>query len=257
MNQSSERILVIDDDKELCSLLTKYLKPEGLEVDEAHDGKAGIEMTLSGKYSIIVLDVMLPGRLNGFNVLQRIRTETTLPVLMLSARGEDIDRITGLEMGADDYLAKPFNPRELLARIRTVLRRSVSGNQEAEDTGTARYRVGDVELDCRARVAYCANEPVRLTAVEFQLLEVLIQNAGKVVTREKLTQEVLDRTLSPFDRSIDVHVSRLRKKLGQGSGGMERIKAIRGAGYIYTVSAASNSEPPNSFAGKECADAES
>jgi two-component system response regulator CpxR len=240
MDQSLEHILVIDDDKELCSLLVTYLKPEGFEVEEAHDGKKGIEMALSRKYSLLVLDVMLPGRLNGFNVLQHIRVKTALPILMLSARGEDIDRIVGLEMGADDYLSKPFNPRELLARIRTIIRRSRSVIEEVI-TGehTVRYKIGDTELDCGTRVAYCANEPVKLTAVEFHLLEVLIQNAGQVVTRDKLTKDVLDRTLSPYDRSIDVHVSKLRKKLGHRSCGTERIKAIRGSGYIYTIPSSS------------------
>jgi two-component system response regulator CpxR len=257
MDQSLERILVIDDDKELCSLLATYLKPEGLEIEEAHDGKRGIEMALSRKYSLLVLDVMLPGRLNGFNVLQHIRAKTDLPILMLSARGEDTDRITGLEMGADDYLPKPFNPRELLARIRTILRRSGSINQEIiEGTSAVRYKIGDVELDCGTRVAYCANEPVKLTSVEFHLLEVLIQNAGRVVTRDKLTKDVLDRTLSPFDRSIDVHVSKLRKKLGHRICGTERIKAVRGSGYIYTISASSDEEMQEGSSGKGHPDAQ-
>ena len=256
MDQSLERILVIDDDKELCSLLATYLKPEGLEIEEAHDGKMGIEMALSRKYSLLVLDVMLPGRLNGFKILQHIRAKTVLPVLMLSARGEDIDRITGLEMGADDYLSKPFNPRELLARIRTILRRSGSGNQEIiEGASAIKYRVDDVELDCGTRIAYCANAPVKLTAVEFHLLEVLIQNAGQVVTRDKLTKDVLDRTLSPFDRSIDVHVSKLRKKLGHRSCGTERIKAVRGSGYIYTISSSLDKELQEGSSGKEHPDA--
>ena len=243
MYEPLERLLVIDDDKELCSLLTTYLKPEGLEVEEAHDGKQGIEMALSREYSLLVLDVMLPGRLNGFNVLQHIRARTAIPILMLSARGDDIDRIVGLEMGADDYLPKPFNPRELLARIRTILRRSRATIEEVNVGERAvRYKIGDVELDSGTRVVYCANEPVELTSVEFNLLEILLRNAGQVVTRDKLTKEVLDRTLSPYDRSIDVHISKLRKKLGHRNCGTERIKAIRGSGYIYTVSSSSNRE---------------
>lgn len=257
MDQPLERILVIDDDKELCSLLATYLKPEGLEVEEAHNGKMGIEMAFSKKYSLLVLDVMLPGRLNGINVLQQIRAKTAMPILMLSARGDDIDRIVGLEMGADDYLPKPFNPRELLARIRTILRRSISGPQEIIEVANAvRYKVGDVEVDCGTRVAYCANEPVKLTAVEFHLLEVLIQNAGQAVTRDKLTQEVLERTLSPYDRSVDVHISRLRKKLGHRSSGTERIKTIRGSGYIYTVFSSSSSEQHEGSEGKKYSDAQ-
>jgi two-component system response regulator CpxR len=214
-------------------------------------------MALSRKYSLLVLDVMLPGRLNGFNVLQDIRAKTALPILMLSARGDDVDRIVGLEMGADDYMPKPFNPRELLARIRTILRRSRSGPQEIIEVANAvRYKVGDVEVDCGTRVAYCANEPVKLTAVEFHLLEVLIQNAGQVVTRDKLTQEVLERTLSPYDRSVDVHISKLRKKLGQRSCGAERIIAVRGSGYIYTVPSSPNKEQPEVSIEKDYHDAQ-
>jgi len=249
MDEPLERILVIDDDKELCSLLAAYLKPEGFEVDEAYNGKIVIEMALSGKYTLLVLDVMLPGRLNGFNILQIIRAKTSLPIVMLSARGEAIDRIVGLEMGADDYLPKPFNPRELLARIRTILRRSAPVTEEVIGTERAvKYKIGDVELDSGSRVAYCANEPVELTAMEFNLLEVLLRNAGQAVTRDNLSKEVLDRSLSPYDRSIDVHISKLRKKLGQKSNGTERIKSIRGSGYIYTVPLSSGEGKENSNA---------
>jgi two-component system response regulator CpxR len=236
MDQPSDRILVIDDDTELCSLLATYLKREGFEIEEANDGKIGIEMALSRHYSLLVLDVMLPGRLNGFNLLQQIRTKTAVPILMLSARGDDVDRIVGLEMGADDYMPKPFNPRELLARIRSILRRSRTERQELVEFANAiRYKVGDVEVNCGTRLVYCANEPIKLTAAEFHVLKLLIQNAGQLVTRDKLTREALDRTLSPYDRSIDVHVSNLRKKLGSRNGETERIKAIRGLGYVYTV----------------------
>jgi two-component system response regulator CpxR len=246
MDQSFNRILVIDDDIELCSLLAAYLKQEGLETEEAHDGKAGIEMTLSRRYSLLVLDVMLPGRLNGFDVLQKIRAKTAIPILMLSARSDDVDRIVGLEMGADDYMPKPFNPRELLARIRSILRRSRTERQEIVEIANAiRYKVGDVEVNCGTRLAYCANEPVKLTAAEFHVLKLLIQNAGQLVTRDKLTREALDRTLSPYDRSIDVHVSNLRKKLGSRNGQTERIKAIRGLGYVYTVPLSCNNNQIN------------
>jgi two-component system response regulator CpxR len=243
MNEPLERILIIDDDITLCSLLAAYLKPEGFDLYEAHNGKIGIEMALSGKYALLLLDVMLPGRLNGFNVLQSIRAKASLPIVMLSARGEDIDRIIGLEMGADDYLPKPFNPRELLARIRTILRRSPSVTGEVIETKHAvKYMVGDVELNTGSRIVTCANEPVELTAMEFNLLEVLLQNVGQLVTRDKLAKEVLDRSLSPYDRSIDVHISNLRKKLGQKNSGTERIKSVRGSGYVYTVT---------SFSGKD------
>jgi len=203
-------------------------------------------MALTRSYSLLVLDVMLPGRLNGFNILQQIRAKTSVPILMLSARGDDVDRIVGLEMGADDYMPKPFNPRELLARIRTILRRSRNGVQECIEVANAvRYKVGDVELDCGTRVAYCANEPVKLTAVEFHVLELLIRNAGQIVTRDKLTKVVLDRVLSPYDRSIDVHVSNVRKKLGSNRCGTERIKAIRGVGYVYTIPSSSENSIAN------------
>lgn len=246
MNQTLDRILVIDDDTELCSLLAAYLKQEGFEIEEANDGKIGIEMALSRHYSLLVLDVMLPGRLNGFNVLQQVRAKTAIPILMLSARGDDVDRIVGLEMGADDYMPKPFNPRELLARIRSILRRSSIENQDVIGiTNATRYKVGDVELNCGARVAYCANAPVKLTAMEFHVLKLLIQNAGQLVKREKLTREVLDRTLSPYDRSIDVHVCNLRKKLGSRHCDTERIKAIRGLGYIYTIPLSSENNQNN------------
>lgn len=238
-----ECILVIDDDKELCSLLVDYLKPEGFIVEEAHDGETGIEMALSSVYSLLVLDIMLPGRFDGFDVLRKVRAKSQVPILILSARGDDIDRISGLEMGADDYLSKPFNPRELLARIRTILWRFREGFREVKISGAAKYVLGDVELDSGALVAYCAGKKVELTTVEYQLLEVLLHHAGQTVSRDELALKVLGRSLSPFDRSIDVHISRLRKKLGPDSHGVERIKAIRGEGYLYTLSPSLDNEP--------------
>lgn len=238
MDEHQERILIIDDDRELCSLLAEYLKPEGFIVDNAFQGKEGLDLALTGPYRLVILDVMLPGQLNGFNVLQLIRAKTVIPVLMLSARGEDVDRIVGLEMGADDYLAKPFNPRELLARIRTILRRS-SLIKIGSDNSSC-YKIGDVELDTSTRRVQCANKPVELTSVEFGLLTLLIKNAGQVLTRDHLTINVLGRALSPYDRSIDVHVSKLRKKLGLDHSNNERIKSVRGAGYVYTAFVSSN-----------------
>ena len=240
MDHSMERILIIDDDKVLCSLLSTYLKTEELEVDLAHDGAEGLAKALGGRYSLIILDVMLPGGKNGFTVLQNIRMKTDTPVLMLTARGEEVDRIIGLEMGADDYLSKPFNPRELLARIHAVLRRAKSlKTEEATRSGDKRYKVDDVELNYSARIALRRGEPVEVTAVEFNILEMLMRNAGELVTRDTLAQEVLGRPLSPYDRSVDVHVSRLRKKLASGDGRTERIKSIRGAGYIFVSSSVS------------------
>ncbi|MCE5250991.1 response regulator transcription factor [bacterium] len=240
-----ENILVIDDDRELCELLNEYLTPEGFEVEAAYNGETGIEKVLHKQYCIVVLDIMLPGGQNGFDVLQRIRTRTGIPVIMLTARGDDVDRIVGLEMGADDYLAKPFNPRELLARIRAILRRSRTMQEEmTQNHRTKKYRYGDLELDSGARIVLKANKVLKLTNVEFQLLENLMRHSGNVVSRDDLANDVLDRPLSPYDRSIDVHVCKLRKKLGAEPNGSERIKAIRGTGYIFVSSSSSEEETP-------------
>jgi two-component system response regulator CpxR len=223
-------------DVDLCELLTDYLTPEGLQVEAVHDGERGADRALAGDHALVVLDVMLPG-ISGFDVLRRIRAGSKVPVLMLTARGDDVDRIVGLEMGADDYLPKPFNPRELVARIRAIQRR-VEPRLERE-TGSAkateRVVVGDVQLDPGARVVLQRDHPIDLTSVEFALLEVLLRAAGQVVTREDLAKEVLGRRLTPYDRSIDVHISSLRRKLGHQVGDMERIKTVRGTGYIYTL----------------------
>jgi len=249
MDQTLESILIIDDDKVLCSLLATYLTTEGFRIDLAHDSGEGLEKALAGRYSLIILDVMLPGGKNGFTVLQNIRTKIDTPVLMLTARGDDVDRIIGLEMGADDYLSKPFNPRELLARIHAILRRmQLLRPEEASGVAVTRYKVDDVELNYSARVALRAGVPVELTAVEFSILDILIKNASLLVTRDELSKEVLGRPLSPYDRSVDVHVSHLRKKLRSGDGRTERIKSIRGAGYIYTSSSVlADDVLPNTF----------
>src|SRR5581483_9952419 len=215
---------------ELCSLVSEYLRPEGFQAECVHDGKAGLARALNGDYQLAVLDVMLPG-LNGFDVLRKVRDSSRLPVLLLTARGEDVDRIVGLEIGADDYLPKPFNPRELVARIRAILRRArARGAAPMPDI----LRVGDVELDPATRTVLHGGTPVDLTSVEFSLLQVLLREAGRVVTREQLVDEVLGRKFSPFDRSIDMHVSKLRKKLGDHDS-EDHIKTIRGAGYIFTL----------------------
>jgi len=225
-----DQILIIDDDVALCELVTEYLEPLGFEIESMHRGDTGAERAIAGKYSLVVLDVMLPG-LNGFEVLRRIRAESKVPVLMLTARGDDVDRIVGLEIGADDYLPKPFNPRELTARIRAILRRAKS--DEPASKTTKKLSVGDVELDSGTRAVYRAGRNVELTAVEFDLLEKLLRAAGQIITREELSKEVLGRNSSPFDRSIDMHISNLRKKLGHHFGATERIKTVRGVGYIY------------------------
>lgn len=228
-----QRVLVIDDDVGLCELVTEYLGPEGYEVEAVHDGETGVERALSAEHELAVLDVMLPG-INGFEVLRRIRARSRLPVVMLTARGLDVDRIVGLELGADDYLPKPFNPRELVARINAVLRRA---RPDAAEDKTEREAlvVGDVEMDNRTRTVRREGQVVELTAVEYDLLKRLLAAPGRVVTREELVRDVLHRSLSPFDRSIDMHVSNLRKKLGHQlrATGAERIKTVRGVGYIY------------------------
>jgi two-component system response regulator CpxR len=228
------RVIVIDDDIELCELLTEYLEPEGFDVETINDGNMGIERALSGNYELVVLDVMLPG-INGFDILRRIRASSNMPVLMLTARGDDVDRIVGLEMGADDYLPKPFNPRELVARIRAILRRSKQEIGKVTTAASEMLAVGDIELDTGTWIVRKTGKPVELTAVEFNLLEALLRAAGRVVMRDELAKIVLGRNLSPYDRSIDVHVSNLRKKLGHKFEGNERIKTVRGAGYIYSL----------------------
>ncbi len=226
-----DRILVIDDDAELCSLVGEYLAPEGFHVESVHDGNRGLERALSGNHLLAVLDVMLPG-LNGFEVLRRIRDKSRIPVLLLTARGEDVDRIVGLEIGADDYLPKPFNPRELVARIRAILRRT-RAEQSSEAQPPEVLRVGDIELDAGTRTVRQKGQPVELTSVEFNLLQALLREAGRVIARERLVDLVLGRKFSPFDRSIDMHVSKIRKKLGDSDNGGERIKTVRGVGYIF------------------------
>ena len=233
-----ERILIIDDDVELCELVVEYLAAEGFVVDMAHNGEAGVPRVLATTPALVVLDVMLPG-LGGFEILRRIRaahgTSARTPVLMLTARGDEVDRIVGLELGADDYLPKPFNPRELVARINAILRRA----RPADDAASAplRQSVGDVELDAASREVRLQDVAVELTTAEFDLLGVLLAAAGHVVTREAIAKAVFDRKMLPYDRSIDMHISNLRRKLGEHGDGTERIKTVRGAGYIYTLPA--------------------
>jgi len=225
-----DSVLIVDDDIELCSLVQEYLAAEGFTAKAVHEGEAGLERALSGDHTLVVLDVMLPG-INGFEVLRRIRSVSKIPVLLLTARGEDVDRIVGLEIGADDYLPKPFNPRELVARIRAVLRRAKPGR--AADSVPEVLTVGDVELDPATRTVTRAGKPVELTSVEFNLLEVLLREAGRVVTRERLVNAVLSRKFMPFDRSIDMHVSKVRRKLGDSEENGDHIKTIRGVGYMF------------------------
>jgi two-component system, OmpR family, response regulator CpxR len=227
------KILIIDDDEELCELVSEYLSVEGFTTEAVHDGESGLQKALSNEYEMAILDVMLP-RKNGFDVLRELRKSSKLPVVMLTAKGDDMERIVGLEIGADDYLPKPFNPRELVARLRAVLRR-VQDVDENKQVTSENFAVEDIEVSLTGRAAKINGEDVNLTAVEFDLLVALLEQAGKVVKKEDLSQRVLDRRLSPFDRSLDMHVSNLRKKLGLRSDESERIKTIRSVGYIYTL----------------------
>ncbi len=215
---------MIDDDTELCSLMEEFFREQGIDSAFAHCGSAGIDRLRAGGIDLIILDVMLPG-MDGFEILKKIRTDNSIPVIMLTARGEDVDRIIGLELGADDYLPKPFNARELLARIRAVLRRERSSQE-----GPQRLEVGDVVMDLGAREVLCASKPVALTTLEFDILEMLMRAAGRVLTRDQIMEKLYDRSVGPFDRSIDLHVSHLRKKLGHE---VQRIKTVRGNGYQF------------------------
>jgi len=219
------RILLIDDDGELCSLLEKFLRREGFDVDCEQEGNQGLQKALDGGVDLIILDVMLPG-MDGFEILRRLRPQTRTPVIMLTARGEDVDRIVGLELGADDYLPKPFNPRELAARIRAVLRRYETRPQEP----SARLEVSGVAIDPGAREAFSNGKRVELTTFEFDILEMLMRSAGRVLSRDALMECFYNRKATPFDRSIDMHISHLRKKLERGDA---LIKTIRGVGYQF------------------------
>lgn len=223
------RVLVIDDDLDLCELLAQYLKPEGFLVEMSHKGDEGVERALASEFALIVLDVMLPG-MKGYEVLQRIRVHSSVPVLMLTARGDGDDRILGLEIGADDYVPKPFDPRELLARIRALLRRSAG---TAGAAPPEQFAAGDVALDGASRTVRCGDRTTELTAVEFALLTQLLKEPGRVVSREELVKQLLVREFSPGDRSIDAHISNLRRKLGPASDGEERIREVRNVGYLF------------------------
>lgn len=230
-------VLLIDDDRELCAMLSDYLGRHGFQVMVEHHGETGLQSALSGRFAIVLLDVMLPG-MDGFEVLRRLRATSQVSVLLLTARGEDVDRIVGLEIGADDYLPKPFNPRELLARMRAIMRRNTSAEAMPEGAVHAhRLSVAGLELDTGSRRAQCNGLDLALTDVEFSLLEALMQSPGQVLTREHLVEAVLGRSFNPFDRSLDMHVSRLRRKLDEAAGVGDRIKTIRAVGYQLAVAA--------------------
>jgi DNA-binding response OmpR family regulator len=225
------RVLVIDDDKKLCRLIKDYLEPMGYDITLVHTGPEGVAAAVSGPWNAVILDVMLPG-LDGFEVLKRIRRESEVPVLMLTARGEESDRIVGLELGADDYLPKTFSTRELLARLRAVTRRGARAAPPAEDA-EPEIVAGPLRLSPAARTAALGDRPLVLTPVEFDLLLALARGRGRVKTREQLIEEIRERNYDVFDRSIDVHVSALRKKLGDDPKAPHFIRTVRAAGYMF------------------------
>ncbi len=225
------RLLLADDDIELCQLLNEYLSNEGFDISLAHDGSTAAKSILAQDFDLMILDVMLPN-LNGFEVLKEVRKESQVPILMLTARGDEIDRIVGLELGADDYIGKPCNPRELTARIRSILRRTENiyknKNQKLES-----IQLSDVKINPSAREVLQNDSPVKLTATEFDILYLLMSHAGHLVDRDQLSEQCLGRKLEPYDRSIDMHISNLRKKLGPNEKDDDRIKTVRGVGYQY------------------------
>ena len=233
--QAAVRILLVDDDVKLCRLIAEYLKPRGFETTSVHTGPEGLKEALGGDYEAVILDCMLPG-MDGFEVLRRLRRESTVPVLMLTALGDESDRIVGLELGADDYLPKTFSTRELLARLRAVTRRSAITTALQEKSGQApagpELVVNDLRLDTAGRVAMLGGRVLSLTALEFDLLSCLARAAGRVLSRDQLLDEISGRNYEVFDRSIDVHISALRRKLGDDPRTPRYIKTVRSAGYM-------------------------
>jgi two-component system response regulator CpxR len=224
--QKQLSLLLVDDDVELCTMMKEFFAEAGHRLDCAHNGRDGLDRALNGAYDLMVLDVMLPV-FDGFTVLQQLRRRNTLPVIMLTARVQHEDRITGLNTGADDYLPKPFDPDELLARIRAVLRRTDTTNWRATEMVT----IGEIQVNPTTREAWVAGAPVELTPLEFDLLEMLMRSAGRVVSRDEITTALFERQATPYDRFLDVHVSHLRTKL---EGGRKLIRAVRGVGYVFT-----------------------
>jgi two-component system response regulator CpxR len=225
------RVLLVDDDRELCQMLSEYLSAEHFEVRSVHDGGDALAALQADDFEIVILDVMLPS-VGGFDVLRTLGASYETPILMLTARGDDVDRIVGLELGADDYLSKPFNPRELVARIRAILRRANSrtGGGRVPDELT----VGPIILHTGTRQVRVADRPVALTGAEFRVLELLMRSAGQVISRDSMTEQALGRKLAAYDRSIDTHISNLRRKLDLPAGKNPEIKNVRGSGYTLT-----------------------
>jgi DNA-binding response OmpR family regulator len=228
----SASVLIIDDDQELCALLSDFLSLEGFTTHAIHDGVQAVAHCRDQRYDVILLDIMLPG-LQGLDVLRQLRVFSTTPILMLTARGEDTDRILGLELGADDYLPKPCNPRELAARLRAILRRTKS---PLDDTAAQVLEAGQTMVNPANRSATFGGTDLQLTSAEFNVLQVLISSAGTVVSKDVLSQNALGRSLSAYDRSIDVHISKIRKKLA-ALGGDNLIVSVRGSGYQFRIGA--------------------
>ena len=223
-------VLIIDDDRELCDMVVRLLKREGYAVEQCSDGSRGLSAALSGRFEVVLLDIMMPG-IDGLHLLRELRAKSQVHVIMLTAKGEEIDRVVGLELGADDDLAKPFYSRELIARIRAVLRRARSSEPGALEQKPV-WEVGDLTVDAASRTVLLSGNPVELTTAEFDVLQVLVAQVGKIVSRDHLAK-VLGRNLGVFDRAIDMHISNLRKKLGTLPNGVERIRTVRNAGYLY------------------------
>jgi two-component system OmpR family response regulator/two-component system response regulator CpxR len=221
-------VLLIDDDIELTTLLAEYLSDEGFTARAVDDGKIGIAVAAAGSADIIVLDIMMP-RMNGIDVLQRIRRVSDVPILMLTARGDDVDRISGLNLGADDYVAKPCSPGELVARIRAILRRA--GRSDGKESSSEQLKSGDLLLIPSSRIAEWRGHALELTGTEFSLLEVLVRSAGQLVSKQDISKRAFGRPLTAFDRRIDVHISSVRQKLGMRDDGQSWIQAVRGQGY--------------------------
>ena len=225
------RVLLVDDDRELCQMLTEYLEAEHFEVTSVHDGADALAALKISDFEILILDVMLPN-VGGFDVLRKLGAAYETPILMLTARGDDVDRIVGLELGADDYLSKPFNPRELVARLRAILRRA--SNRPGRSLVPDELVVGPIILHTGTHLVHVAGKPVSLTGAEFRVLELLMRSAGQVISREAMTEQALGRKLVAYDRSIDTHISNLRRKLDLEVGKNPEIKNVRGSGYTLT-----------------------
>lgn len=223
---ANARILLIDNDRQLGEMLSDLLASDGLSLTACVSGEDGLRTLRQARFDILILDVMLPG-INGLDVLRQLRSDNDIPVIMLTARGDDVDRIIGLEIGADDYLPKPFNPRELSARIKALLRRTSSGGNDKQS-----LQVGNIALDMRTRTVAVDNQPLRLTGTEFEILRALLEQAGDVVSKEALSERALGRRLLPYDRSIDTHISNLRGKLDQSGSATATIQNQRGIGYL-------------------------